>query len=481
MRFGAAFAITLICVSIPAGPDVRAQNAAPDQGWHVAGQAALDRGDLDEAYRQWNQGLIDAQQSGARDRLSSSQLDLATIYTIRWQFLEASAALDSARIPGSSPDAPAQFQADSVAAGYEDATSDLTAAGRDLQDAINLAKTSLALGEDHPKTAALYSLLGLVELQSEQYAKSGEDLQRALGIFSETYGPEHIETTVARDRYARLLLSEGRYNDALQQAARAVETARKLGPAGRLVLGDALLTRGRINLAARRLAAAADNLQESLNVARAVFGNRLRTVPCLTALADLSLERGDVAQSLSLINQVLEMYNGNPVPNWLPAVEALRVGAKVAAQDRRQQDASVFLDRALQMAVAQLGSGSLLAAGVTETRGDLAFDAGDTDRAETDYKQALEARQRLLTPGHPDLARSLTEIAQVSAKRGLPYIAVDPLYKEAINDITLETGNDSFGLIPTLERYAAFLRLQKRDQDAEEWDKKVELMVSRRE
>jgi tetratricopeptide (TPR) repeat protein len=481
MRFGAAFVIAFVCVSISAGPEVRAQSGAPDQVRHLAGQAALERGDLDEASRQWLLGLNEAQQSGALDRLSSSQLDLATIYTIRWQFPEASAALESARTAKSSADAAVRFQTDFVVAGYEAATSDLAAAGRDLQDIINSAKTSLGLGEDHPKTATLYSLLGLVELQSEQYAKSGDDLQRALGIFSETYGPEHVETAVARDRYARLLLAEGRYNDALQQAARAVDTARKLGPAGRPVLGDALLTRGLINLASRRLAAAADNLEESLNVARAVFGNQLRTVPCLTALADLSLERGDLAQSLNLINQTLEIYNGNPVPNWLPAVEALRVGAKVAARDQRQRDASAFLDRALQMAIARLSSGSLLAARVTETRGDLAFDAGDTDRAETDYKEAMESRQRLLTPGHPDLARSLIEIAQVSAKRGLPSIAVDSLFKEAINNITLETGNDSFGLIPTLERYVSFLRLQKREQDAEEWDKKVELMVARQE
>jgi tetratricopeptide (TPR) repeat protein len=447
----------------------------------LAGQAALDRGDLDEASRQWVLGLIDAQQSGEPDRLSASQLDLATIYTLRWQFPEASAALESARVTESSANAAARFQADFVAAGYEAATSDLAAAGRDLQDAIDLAKTSLALGEDHPKTATLYSMLGLVELQSEQYAKSGEDLRRAVGIFVETYGPEYVETAVARNRYAGLLLAEGRYNDALQQAAGAVDTARKLGPAGRLALGDALLTRGLINLAARRLAAAADNLQESLNVARAVFGNQMRTVPCLTALADLSLERGDLPQGLDLIKQAFEMYNGNPVPNWLPAVEALRVGAKIAARDHRPQDAAAFLDRALQMAIARLSAGSLLAARVTETRGDLAFDAGDTDRAETDYKQASEARQRLLTPGHPDLARSLTDIAQLSARRGLPYIAVDSLFKEAIKNITLETGNDSFGLIPTLERYASFLRLQKREQEAADLDKKVELLVGRQE
>lgn len=474
---GAAVLIASLCFSLSTNA-VHGQGGASDQERHLAGQAALDRGDLDEAARQWMLGLIDAQQSGSPDRLASSQLDLAIVYTIRWQFPEASAALESARPALSSFGADAKFRADFVTAGYEAATSDFVTATRDLQDAIELAKTSLALGEDHPKTAILYSLLGLVELQSEQYSKANQDLQRALGILMETYGPEHIETAVARDRYALLLFTGGDYNQALQQAARAVDTARKLGPAARAVLGDALLTEGRINLAANRLAAAASDLQESLSVIRAVFGDRPPTVPVLTALAQLSLKRGNIGESSQLIKRATDLYNGDPVPNWLPAVEIFRESAEIAAHDQRPQDVGALIAEALRIATARLGSASLLAARVIETRGDLALDTGDLDRAEADFKQVMETRQRLLTPGHPDVGKGLTEIALVSAKRGLPAIAVDSLYKEAISSITAEHGDDSFSLIPTLEAYSSFLRSQKRDSEAEELDKKVRRMAA---
>ncbi len=468
--FGVAFLITLLC--FPSYP-ARGQDGGSDQERHSAGQAALDRGDLNEAARQWMLGLIDAQRSGAPDRLASSQLDLATIYTIRWQFPEASAALESARAMLSASSGEAEFRADFVRAGFEAATSDSAAAARDLQDAIGLAKTGMALGDDHPKTAVLYSLLGLVELQFEQYSKSNEDLRRALGIFTETYGPEHIETVVARDRYAGLLFAEGHYGEALQQAGRAADTARKLGAAARAVLGDALLTEGRINLAANRFAAAASNLQESLTVTRAVFGDNPRTVPALTALAELSLKEGDIGGSSQVIKRAMDLYNGDSVPNWLPAVEILRVSAEIAGRNQRPQDSGSLIAEALRIATARLGSGSLMAARVIETRGNLTLDAGGVDRAEADFKQAMDIRQRLLTSGHPDVAKGLTEIALVSAKRGLPSIAVDSLYKEAISNITAEHADDPLSLIATLQAYSSFLRLQKRDQEAEELDKRV--------
>lgn len=455
-----------------------AQAADPSATRRAGADAALARGDVNEALKQWQLNLVAAEQSGSLDRLGTGQIELAAIYTLRWEFAEASAAVQSAEAAGIAKDPAMQFRADSVEAQFEAATSDFGAARMHLNDAINLAKTSLALGDDHPKTAALYSLLGLVELGNERLEDSSGALTRAAGVLNETYGPDYLESAIARDRYARLLLATGRWNDALQQAAGAIEVARKLGPSTRIELSEALLTHGLINLAAHRYAAAADNLQESLQLTQAIFGGGLRTVPILTALAEVALGRGDAAQSSSLISQALDVYNRNPPLNWIPAVDALRAAARVAAREGRAADAAGLLDRALQIASARLGPDSLLAARVVETRADLALDAGDLTGAEADYRKVLDARQKILTPGNPDVARGATNLALVAARRGSPSVSLEMTYTAAISNITSESGADSLGLIPTLERYATFLRNQKRDQDAAEVDKRIQRIMN---
>jgi len=456
-----------------------AKGQRPVEDRHAAGQAALDQGDLQKALTEWSFALADAQQGGQSSRLAASQRDLAGLFTTMWRFEDASAALASAKTDAAG-DATTQFQIHRIAGELSAATSDLAKANDEIQNAIHMATGTLALGEDHPRTAALYSLLGQVELESEQYAQSNDTLRRAVGVFSETYGPEYVETVVARIRMVRLLLATGRYNEAARQAKRAVDTALKLGPAGRIALGDAWLALGATDLAAHRFDSASNELQHAQVETQAVFGNGLRLVPCLTAYAELYLERGDRSRSLSLASRAWELYQANLPANWLPAVEILRVRARIASGQQSSPDAAAFLDQALNIANRRIHAGSLLAARIIETRGDLAFAAGEIDKAEADYEQAKEARKRMLTPGHPELARSAADSAQVFQRRGNPGVA-ELVYKDAIQSIESETGNDSFGLIPTLQSYASFLRLEKREREAVEVESRIRRLMGRQE
>jgi tetratricopeptide (TPR) repeat protein len=231
-------------------------------------------------------------------------------------------------------------------------------------------------------------------------------------------------------------------------------------------------------MAASRLDDVAGNLQESLQIAQSVFGNGLRLIPVLTALADLYLQKGDTTQGWMLINRASEFYKANPPSNWLPATDMLRVSAIAASRRQSAQDAADFLDQALKIAESRLSAGSLLTARIIETRGDLALAAGQPDQAGTEYKRAMAIRQRVLGPGHPDIARGETEIAQLS---GFPAGVVDSVYKDALNSIATENGNDSLGLIPTLEKYISFLRVQKRETDAAEQEKKLGRLMGRQE
>jgi tetratricopeptide (TPR) repeat protein len=102
---------------------------------------------------------------------------------------------------------------------------------------------------------------------------------------------------------------------------------------------------------------------------------------------------------------------------------------------------------------------------ILEARGDARL-SSDVDKAENDYRQAMAYRQSKLPESHPDIARSLIDVARVYDQRREPDLA-ESFYKRAIQTLESAVGNDSFILIPPLQSYETFLRLQKRSEEAD--------------
>jgi tetratricopeptide (TPR) repeat protein len=344
-----------------------------------------------------------------------------------------------------------------------------------LQSALKLATE--AYGADHPRTALVLASIGDLRFQQGSLTAAGESLRQAYGILSETSGPVLPATAETEAQLAMLLTAQGRYPDALEHARKAAAKPDADAPGAQggilLALGTAQAALGLQSEAARSLEASCAALTRSFGAASP------RIIPCMIAMADLTLASGDASRAAEWSEQAIAIAQSNLPEDSLALAAALRTAARVSV--RRQQrsvEAEGYLDRATAIAEKH-GRDSLLFADLLELRADVRLAAGKADEAETGYQQAEAIRESRLGSGHPDTARGLIDSARVFQQRGQSKVA-ESLYEKAVRTLETAWGNDSYCLVPTLESYEAFLMLQKREDDARQVRQRLDRLRARR-
>jgi tetratricopeptide (TPR) repeat protein len=444
------------------------------------GQAALDRGDLAGAEKQWGAAETEARNLGTKSpQFLEGHLNLARLYTLEWRFPEATAFLDE--VAKLSPAAASDWQTLAIRGRLEKAESNLPLAEKDLDAALTIVTRTL--GADHPKTAEVLSALGDVRRERDAFSTAEDNLRRAVGILAETTGLPGLDTVEARLGAARLMFDGGSYSNTQREALADADTAQKAGGLARAALGDCLTTLGEAYAALGQTEFARSSLERALEGNTSVFGPQsLRSIPALTALADLAASTGEAGTASPLLDRADAIFKANPQPDWLPRAQALLVSAKVALAAKRLDAAEMALAQAREIASRKLGEGSLFMAQVLEVRGDLRLESGNADRidrAEADYRAAMTARERLLPANHPDLARSFADLGRIYQLRG-QYVTADDFYKKPLQMLDRVAGNDGFALIPTLQKYENFLRDQGRTSDARGIQERIERLRKER-
>jgi tetratricopeptide (TPR) repeat protein len=457
---------------------------AQEQQWRQlrdGGQVAFVNGDFAVAEQQWVAAYNEARTLGVKtEAFTESQRNLAALYSMMWRFDEAGAMLRDAgammKAAGREPSE--DWQMLLTAGRLELAESDFTQASPDLASALRMISANF--GEDHPQTAEAYLCLGTLEREQEMLNDAAENLHKAAGILSESSGAPSAAAAHARAEWSRLLVAQARYVDAVDQARRAVDLARKADPPsgrvtydkgktyfrsqlGRIALGDSLLALGEAYAAQGRLDDASIALEQALATNAEVFGEKhLPDVPCLAALAEVSLRLGNSARASQLAMSAESICKQYATPEWLPMARVFLIAAKLS---KRPEETETLFREAADIATKRAGAHSLLMAEILEARGDARL-SSDVDKAENDYRQAMAYRQSKLPESHPDIARSLIDVARVYDQRREPDLA-ESFYKRAIQTLESAVGNDSFILIPPLQSYETFLRLQKRSEEAD--------------
>ncbi|MBZ5623455.1 MAG: tetratricopeptide repeat protein [Acidobacteriia bacterium] len=467
-----------IAAAIFAAKGLRGQ-ALVWQQLYDAGQGAFYQGDLAKAESQWVEAFGEAKRIGVQSpQFLATQRSLASLFLLWWRLDEARAWLAATEktMKERGQDAGADLDVRLMAGQVNTAVSDLGEAARDLGTALKLSEK---LGNDHPSTAAVLLALGELRFQQDALAESAEHLRRAAGIYRETFGPIHPGTVEARSRLSQVLLVLGQYPEAADQARLAAEAAEKLGAAGRIVRGDALLAWALADASIGRQQDASAKLVSALNQATATYGEQsLRIVPYLTASAELALSLGDTSKAADFIARALSVCKSDALPDWLPMADALRVASKIAIRQSKLKDAAAAIDQARAIAAKRLMPDSLLMADVLEIRGDMRLASREVEGADADYRQSLVIREKQLPKSHPAQARSIVNLARVFQFSGKPETA-DALYARAIQMLESAWGTDSANLIPTLESYVSCLRLQKRDSEAQAAEKRIEQLRAR--
>ncbi len=206
---------------------------------------------------------------------------------------------------------------------------DFTEATQLMERGLGIAKTSL--GENHPRTAYAFGLLGEMESRRGHFAK-GERLSRqAVEIFDKTLGKRDVAVADAYIDLARVYARVGRWAD--------VETAQRTG----LTIYDNSLGRAHsayagalaglceAHLQLGRLAEAEAECREALAIrARALGARNLGQVNPFVSLGDLRVKRGELAAADSFYSAALAIVQeriGAAAPGYeyiYPRIAALR-------------------------------------------------------------------------------------------------------------------------------------------------------------
>jgi CHAT domain-containing protein/tetratricopeptide (TPR) repeat protein len=179
-----------------------------------------------------------------------------------------------------------------------------------------------------------------------------------------------------------------------------------------------------------------------------------------TALSDLSRD----AEAEPIMRRILAARRAALGPTHPDTVTAVNNLAAVTERLGREQEAEALYREAIAVSQTKGGDPTLLASTVS----GLATNLGEQGRygeALQLHTQALDLRQKLLGPQHPDVAISLSNVGYILGQQRKYAEATQPLAMAV--EIGRRNGSGELGLAASLNNYAANLAELKRYADAE--------------
>jgi len=176
-----------------------------------------------------------------------------------------------------------------------------------------LAITTKALGSEHPSLVPLLDTLAAIYIDRARYTKAELYYNRAVAIAESKWG-DHPYTATILNHQADFFISQERYEDAEIPSQRALEIYTQAFGEKHLGVAAALMTRGRLALAAGEPHQARSDFEEALEIRRKAFDKehpelaRHRVVACtLAALASLDNSSRYYTRGVDRYKQAIEM------------------------------------------------------------------------------------------------------------------------------------------------------------------------------
>ena len=245
-----------------------------------------------------------------------------------------------------------------------------------LSDAREHLQRVLALEEDrHEFLGSFFMNLGAVAADQYDFAAARDYLERALAAFTKTL-PNSTGVLITLENLSSVFEKQGDLAAALDYGRRALASAERKHKDKESGM------------------VAADLIQ---------VGNILR-------------EQGNFSAAAEHYHRALDMYEGL-TPGSLNVADSW---GDLAALERARKNTSLAMEydlRALQVGQRSCPN-SWCMAGILNDLGEMAYEQGDLNRSENYLHQAADMREKGLGPTHPDLARSLSDLALTEAALG---------------------------------------------------------------
>ena len=255
--------------------------------------------------------------------------------------------------------------------------------------------------------------LGLVEREEGNLSVARDHLQRALGLREEKHeflGSSFLNLgAVAADQYD-FVAARDYFEKALAAFTRTIPNSIGV-PITLQNLGDAFYNQG-------DLASALEYGRRSLASAEEKFkgGESGVIAEDLILLGNILREQGNFSAAADYYHRGLDMYE-KLNPGSLNAADSLQNLAKLERSRQNKRLAMEYDLRALKLGQKSCPN-SWCVTGILNDLGELAYEQGHLAGSESYLRQAVDIREKSLGPMHPDLARSLNNLAHTLAALG---------------------------------------------------------------
>jgi serine/threonine protein kinase/tetratricopeptide (TPR) repeat protein len=306
-----------------------------------------------------------------------------------------------------------------------------------------------------------YTALGLYEQAEPQ-------LRKALKVFRENLGDEHLEVIESLNDLGNLLGIKGALDEAESTLRQALAISEKrLGPQNPMTI------KIKVNLAEqlgehRDLDEATQLLEAALSARRARLGeNHADVAETLDRLSKIALRRGRWAEADRYLTQSLGIYRqmgSRAQPLILQTlVELAGVRKSEGRTDEAMQlygEAEPVLRKALAIHRKMLGDEHPMTITLMNDVARLLADMGSLDEAESLLREAIQANRARIDRGEPDRDRARNNLATVqynlaevlSAKQ--QFAEVEDLLTAALSTREEILGSDSLSVADTLASLA---------------------------
>jgi tetratricopeptide (TPR) repeat protein len=355
-------------------------------------------------------------------------------------------------------------------------TAELFRAGKYAEGAA-IANKALGLatrqfGPDHPTVSLALNNLALLYGAQGRYGEAEPLYKRALAITEKAYGPDHSEVAFRLGNLAELYRAQGRYGEAEPLYKRAlVIHGKALGPDHPQV-GQKLNNLAALYFAQGRYAEAEPLYQRAQEIGEKALGPDHPEVGLyLNNLAALYAAEGRYSEAEQLYRRALaigEKALGADHPEI--ALDFNNLGLLYRAQGR-PAEAEPLYKRALAIAERALGPEHPNVSIFLNNLAELYVSQDRYAEAEPLFKRALAIDEKVLGPGHDQVGLRLNNLAKTYYDQG-HYAEAEPLYKRALSiaekafgpehpDVGMDLNNLA-GLYSAQERYGEAEPLFKR-------------------
>ena len=288
------------------------------------------------------------------------------------------------------------------------------------------------VGPDHISLGSAYSRLGEALAHQGRFDAAIASNERALAIVRTALGPDHPQVAYVLSDRGATYYRQGRLEEALAslQAAHAL-VERSLGPDNPYTLTLAHNVGAALGSMRRFSEAEALFRRGLLSAERHLGPEHPETLATATNVAITLVELGREEEARSLYTRAITGLERSGDPRLELASPLLHLGRLYLAKGELEA-AKALVERAREIREGKLGGVDLLVAETLEVLGNIACEQDQLDAAEADFQRANTIRVGLLGRDDPSVGLSLVGMGEVSLRRSRPAAALADLERALV-------------------------------------------------